>query len=60
MFSFEELIEAQLRVRRMIIESGVPEEVANRMFIKNITYGVTVAERVLSSSVEGEMNGKRD
>jgi hypothetical protein len=60
MFSFEELIEAQLGVRRMIIESGVPEEVANRMFIKNITYGVTIAERVLSSSEEGEVDGKRD
>ena len=39
MYTFEHLIDAQMEVRKMLIESGVDIDVANTMFLHNVTEG---------------------
>jgi hypothetical protein len=39
MYTFEHLIDAQMEVRKMLIESGIDIDVANDIFIRNISEG---------------------
>lgn len=39
MYTFEDLIDAQMEVRKMLIQSGVDIDVANDMFLRNVTEG---------------------
>jgi uncharacterized LabA/DUF88 family protein len=39
MYTFEHLIDAQMEVRKMLIQSGVDMDVANDMFLRNVTEG---------------------
>lgn len=39
MYTFEDLIDAQMEVRKILIESGVDIDVANTMFLHNMTIG---------------------
>jgi hypothetical protein len=38
-YTFEHLIDAQMEVRKMLIESGIDIDVANDIFIHNISEG---------------------
>jgi hypothetical protein len=38
-YTFEDLIDAQMEVRNMLIQSGLTEDVANDIFIHNISEG---------------------
>jgi hypothetical protein len=38
-YTFEDLIDAQMEVRNMLIQSGLTEDVANDIFIRNISEG---------------------
>jgi hypothetical protein len=38
-YTFEDLIDAQMEVRSMLIQSGLTEDVANDIFIRNISEG---------------------
>jgi hypothetical protein len=39
MYTFEDLIDAQMEVRNMLLQSGLTEDVANDMFLRNVTEG---------------------
>jgi hypothetical protein len=41
MYTFEHLIDAQMEVRKILIQSGVDMDVANNIFIQNVTQGCT-------------------
>jgi hypothetical protein len=38
-YTFEDLIDAQMEVRSMLLQSGLTEDVANDIFIRNISEG---------------------
>ena len=39
MYTFEDLIDAQMEVRKMLIESGIDIDVSNDIFLRNVTEG---------------------
>ena len=39
MYTFEDLIDAQMEVRKMLIQSGVEIDAANYIFIRNVSEG---------------------